>query len=150
MIDPAFIGTAQPERAVEVERGRLRAFAHAIGEIDPVYTELDAARAAGHPDLPVPPTFLFGLGLGGGQDNYAWLADLGVDLLTVLHGEQQFTYHGIAYAGDILRFTPRITDIFSKKKGALQFMVRDISVQRDDGSPVAELRETLIVRESRA
>ena len=34
-------------------------FAAAIGETDPVYTDLDAARAAGHRDLPVPPTFLF-------------------------------------------------------------------------------------------
>ncbi len=40
-----------------MERGRLRMFAAAIGETDPIYTDVEAARAAGHPDLPVPPTF---------------------------------------------------------------------------------------------
>ncbi|MFC5993559.1 MaoC family dehydratase N-terminal domain-containing protein [Pseudonocardia hispaniensis] len=141
-IDPAAVGAAQPTVAVDVERGRLRAFAHAIGETDPVYTDLDAARAAGHPDLPVPPTFLFGLGAG----DFAWLTGLGVDLRRVLHGEQHFTYHDVAHAGDTLILAPRIVEVFSKRAGALQFLVREITVRRDDGSAVADLRETMIVR----
>ncbi|OZM78887.1 MaoC family dehydratase N-terminal domain-containing protein [Pseudonocardia sp. MH-G8] len=147
-IDPALVGTTQPALVVEVERGQLRAFAHAIGETDPVYVDLDAARAAGHPDLPVPPTFLFGLGLGRGGD-FAWLTDLGVDLRHVLHGEQEFAYHQVAHAGDTLTLEPRISDVFSKRAGALQFLVRDTAVHRD-GAPVAELRETLVVRDPAA
>ncbi|GEL17279.1 MaoC family dehydratase N-terminal domain-containing protein [Pseudonocardia asaccharolytica] len=142
-IDPAVVGTAQPAVTVDVEPGRLRAFAHAIGETDPVYTDLEAARTAGHPDLPVPPTFLFGLGAG----DFAWLTGLGVDLRRVLHGEQHFTYHQVAHAGDTLTLTPRIVDVFSKRAGSLQFLIREIAVRRDDGSPIADLRETLIVRE---
>ncbi len=42
----------------EVERGRLRFFAETIGRTDPIYFDLDAARRAGHRDLPVPLTFL--------------------------------------------------------------------------------------------
>lgn len=149
-IDPAAVGTAQPVRTAEVERGRLRAFAHAIGETDPVYVEVDAARAAGHPDLPVPPTFLFGLGLGRGADDFAWLADLGVDLRHVLHGEQAFIYHQAAHAGDTLALAPRISDVFSKRAGALQFLVRETAVRRLDGSSVADLRETIVVRDPAA
>ena len=63
MIDRSIVGTEEPARTFDVERGRLRFFAKAIGETDPVYTDVEAARAAGHPDLPVPPTFLFGLEL---------------------------------------------------------------------------------------
>lgn len=48
---------------VTVERGRLALFARVTGQTDPVYTDVAAARAAGHPDLPVPPTFIFGLEL---------------------------------------------------------------------------------------
>jgi acyl dehydratase len=149
-IDRNLIGTAQPEREVDVERGRLRAFALAIGETDPVYTDVEAARAAGHPDLPVPPTFLFGLNLGRGAEDFAWLTDLGVDLRGILHGEQRFTYHALAHAGDTLRVAPRIVDVFEKKGGALRFLVRETAVRRTDGSPVADLRETIVIREVKA
>jgi acyl dehydratase len=145
-IDPSVIGAELPQQTADVERGRLRAFAHAIGETDPVYTDVTAARAAGHPDLPVPPTFLFGLGLGRGAQDFAWLTGLGVDLRHVLHGEQAFTYHAVAHAGDTLTLSPKITDVFSKRGGTLQFLVRRTVVERADGAPVAELAETIVVR----
>ncbi|MCO1656416.1 MaoC family dehydratase N-terminal domain-containing protein [Pseudonocardia sp. S2-4] len=146
-MDPSVVGRVLPEREVEVERGRLRSFALAIGETDAVYTDLDAARTAGHPDLPVPPTFLFGVGLGRGpEQDFGWIAELGVDLRAVLHGDQAFTYHALAHAGDTLTLAPRIADVFSRKGGALQFLVRETAVRRTDGDPVADLRETLVVR----
>ncbi|WP_028936955.1 MaoC family dehydratase N-terminal domain-containing protein [Pseudonocardia spinosispora] len=146
-IDPSVIGTEMPELTVDVERGRLRSFAGAIGETDPVYSDLDAAKAAGHDDLPVPPTFLFGLGFGRGAADFAWLTDLGVDLRHVLHGEQSFTYHSVAHAGDTLTLAPKITDVFSKRGGALQFLVRETAVRDAGGDPVADLRETIVVRD---
>jgi acyl dehydratase len=140
------IGTELPERSVPIERGRLRSFASAIGETDPVYLDLDAARAAGYPDLPVPPTFLFGLGLGRGAEDFAWLTDLGVDLRHVLHGEQSFTYHTPVHAGDTVTLAPKIVDVFAKRGGALQFLIRETAVRDADGGPVADLRETIVVR----
>jgi hypothetical protein len=77
-----------PSFAVEVERGRLRFFAKSIGETDPVYTDVDAARRAGHRDLPVPPTFFFSLALEA-PDPFGYLGALGVDLRSILHGEQR-------------------------------------------------------------
>ncbi|MBC3191288.1 MaoC family dehydratase N-terminal domain-containing protein [Pseudonocardia sp. C8] len=146
-IDDSVVGTVQPTVEVDVERGRLRAFSHAIGETDPVYVDVDAARAAGHPDLPVPPTFLFGAGLGRGGDDFTWLTALGVDLRGVLHGSQRFTYHSVAHAGDSLRLTPQIVDTYEKKGGTLRFLVRQTVVTRVDGSAVADLEETIVVRE---
>jgi acyl dehydratase len=147
-VDPSVVGRVLPEREVEVERGRLRSFALAIGETDPVYTDVDAARAAGHPDLPVPPTFLFGVGLGrGAEQDFGWIAELGIDIRAVLHGDQTFTYHAPTYAGDVLTLAPRIVDVYSRKGGALQFVVRETAVRRADGTPIADLRETLVVRE---
>ena len=147
MIDTKFIGTALPSHTADIERGRLRFFASVIGETDPVYTSLDAARAAGHPDLPVPPTFFFSLDLEqpGGFGGY--LAEMGVDLRRVLHGEQSFTYHAMAYAGQSLTLRSTITDIYAKKGGALEFIVRDTAVTHAaDGSPVADLRSVVVVR----
>ncbi len=91
-------------------------FARAIGEDNPVYTDDNAARAAGHRDLPVPSTFFFSLALET-ADPFAYLRVLGVDLRYVLHGEQQFTYHQMAYAGDALVLQDRITDVYDRRNG---------------------------------
>jgi acyl dehydratase len=147
MIDTTVVGTEYPHLDVEVQRGPLRAFALAVGETSPVYTDVNAAREAGHPDLPVPPTYLFGLGLGRGRDDFRWLSDLGIDLRAVLHGEQSFRYATLAHAGDTLRLMRRIVDAYQKRDGRLQFLVRETSVTRPDGTPVATMRETVVVRE---
>ena len=129
---------------VTIERGRLRFFAQATGARDQVYRDLDAARRAGHPDLPVPPTFFFGLELDA-PDPVGYLRELGVDLGRVLHGEQSFTYHRLAYAGDTLTLQPRIVDVFSRRGGALEFLVKETTITRD-GEPIVEARTTIVVR----
>jgi hypothetical protein len=139
------IGTELPPVTVDIEPGRLRFFAKAIGETDPVYLDQAAAKAAGHPDLPVPPTFLFGLELEQ-ADPFAYLTALGADLRHVLHGEQTFTYHSVAHAGDRLTVRPRIVDVYTKKGGALEFLVKESAVTRANGSAVADLTSVIIVR----
>lgn len=130
---------------VAVERGRLAFFAQATGQTDPVFSDLDAAKAAGHPDLPVPPTFFFGVELDR-PDQFGWLTTgLGVDLRKLLHGEQSFTYHALVHAGDTVTLTPRIVDAYSKKGGALDFLVKDTEVRRG-GELVADLRAVMVVR----
>ena len=42
----------------------------------------------------------------------------------MLHGEQEFSYHAMAYAGDELTARSRVTDVYEKKGGALEFLVR--------------------------
>jgi acyl dehydratase len=141
----SLIGTDLAPVTVYVDAGRLRFFAEATGQTDPVYTDLDAARAAGHPQLPVPPTFLFGLEFES-ADGLSWLTGLGVDLGQLLHGEQTFSYRSIAHAGDTLVLRARIVDVYTKKAGALEFIRKHTSVTRTDGSAVAELDNVLVVR----
>lgn len=144
-IDISVIGTELPAQTLTVDRGRLRFFAKAIGETNPVYTDVEAAKAAGYRDIPVPPTFLFSVELEA-PDPFAFLTSLGVDLRFVLHGEQSFRYHDIAYPGDELVARPRIADIYSKKDGALEFIVKDTRVTRADGAPIADLRSVIVVQ----
>lgn len=139
MIDRRYIGHTLPPFQVEVEKQRLRFFAKATGQTDPVYSDEDSARAAGHPGLPVPPTFLFCLEME--SPNPAAIRELlGMDYRRLLHGEQGFTYHAMAYAGDTLTFQQRIEDIYDKKGGALEFVVRKTRVTNQRGEPVADLR----------
>jgi len=145
MIDRRYIGHTMPAFTVDVEKGRLRFFAKAIGQTDPVYTDEEAARAAGHPGLPVPPTFLFCLEME--SPNPASIRDLlGLDYKRLLHGEQGFSYHAMAYAGDTLTFSQRLDDIYDKKNGALEFVVRKTRVTNQRNELVAELRCVTVMR----
>jgi hypothetical protein len=139
-------GMRLPGCTALVERGPLRAFARAIGETDPVFHDDTAARAAGHASLPVPPTYLFCLEMLDSARPLAWLEDLGVNLLHILHGEQRFVYDRVAVAGETLTFNSVLKDVFEKKNGALRFFVKETRVTDEQGGRVAELTTTIIVR----
>lgn len=133
----------------DVERGRLRFFAKTIGLTDPVYSDLDAARKAGHRDLPVPSTFLghsLELEL---PDPMEWLATLGGDLTKTTHAEQAFVYHAMAYAGDHLILHRRIVDVYTKKSGALEFVVKQTDIKRGT-ELLAEALSTIALRHPEA
>jgi acyl dehydratase len=144
MIDKKFIGKAIPAFRAVAEAGQLRFFAKATGESNPVYFDESAARDAGHAALPLPPTFLFSLEFQ--QPDTSWRDELGIQLSRILHGEQSFTYHRLAYAGDVLRFESRVADIYDKKGGALDFVVRETRVTNQHGEHVADLRSVLVQR----
>ena len=129
----------------EVERGRLRFFARTVGIADPIYLDVEKAREAGHRDIVVPPTFLGNSLELELPDPLGWLRDVGGDLTRTTHAEQAFTYHGLAYAGDRLMFDRRIVDVYTKKGGALEFVVKQTLVTRD-GDLLVEARTTIALR----
>jgi len=150
MLDPTqHIGVVSEPRTVTVETGFLKFFAKATGETDPVYFDEDAARAAGHPAIPVPPTYLFSLALSAPAQR-GGLFDtehgLGIDMVRVLHGEQSFTHHAPIHAGDVLILTTTTSDLYAKKGGALQFVVQDTRAVDHAGELRAEMRMVTVVR----
>lgn len=145
MLDRKQIGKVFPAHSAEVEKGRLRFFAKAIGETSPVYTDEAAARASGYHSLPVPPTFLFSLMIDP-SDPLAWFHEVGIDIPSLLHGEQSFTYHQPVCAGDVVTFVSRVADIYDKKNGTLEFLVRETRVTNQTGQHVADLRSVFVQR----
>jgi acyl dehydratase len=145
MIDKKWIGYELDEAVLQIERSRLKFFAKAIGENSPVYLDEMAARDAGYPDLPAPPTFLFAGEMDAGSiDNLLVLLE--VPIGKILHGEQSFIYHKPVYAGDTITFKSRIGDIFEKKNGALEFIVKIAEAYSQENKLVAELRSVIVVR----
>jgi len=145
MIDRRWIGHALGPSILPIERSRLVFFSKAIGETNPVYTDQAAARAAGYPDLPAPPTFLFAAELDSGATDRL-LDDLRVPIQRILHGEQSFSYHRPACAGDTVTVNSKITDIYDKKNGALEFIVKESTATNQREELVAELRTVIVVR----
>ncbi|MES2170159.1 MAG: MaoC family dehydratase N-terminal domain-containing protein [Actinomycetota bacterium] len=148
-IDHSAIGRVLDPVITTLERGRLAFFAQAIGETDPVYFDLTAARAAGHPDLPVPPTFIFGALLDV-PDPFEWIAKLGVDMRFVLHGTEKFSYHRMLHAGDTVTVQPTITNVYDKRGGSLEFVVTTTTVTTAAGELAVTMDQTLVVRHPEA
>ncbi|MDC8786350.1 MaoC family dehydratase N-terminal domain-containing protein [Roseateles koreensis] len=145
MIDRKWIGHLLPASVLPIERSRLQFFAKATGEMNPIYTDREAARAAGYADLPAPPTFLFAAELDS-QVTDQLLVDLGIPLSKLLHGEQSFTYHRVVCVGDTVTVRSRISDIYDKKNGTLEFAVKDSVATNQRGEAVAEMRTVLVCR----
>jgi acyl dehydratase len=145
MIDKKFIGYEVPPTLWDVEKGRIRFFAEVIGVTDPIHLDAAAAKAAGYRNVVAPPTFIFGAESDSGV-LMKLLDTLKIDLRKVLHGEQRFDYHAPVCAGDTLRFQTRVTDIFDKKGGALEFVVNDTKVTNQLGEHVADLHSVIVVR----
>ena len=145
MIDKKWIGHELGASVLPIERSRLQFFARSIGETDPVYTDTAAARDAGYPDLPAPPTFLFAAELDSGAA-FTLIEDLQIPIAKLLHGEQSFTYHRPACAGDTVTVRSTISDIYDKKNGALEFVVKTWRAVNQRNELVAEMRSVLVCR----
>ena len=145
MLDKSFIGSTSAPRSVEVEKGQLKFFAKATDETNRIYFDEAVAREAGHPALPAPPTFLMCLG-SLAPDREDILGKLGIDIGRILHGEQHFTHFKPIYAGDTITLTTRVTDMYDKKGGALDFIVQETDATNQKGEKVGLARSTIVVR----
>ena len=141
-LDPSFVGrTSRMPQPFEVTRGDVRRFAEAVGERSPVCLDVEAARAAGHPDVVAPPTFLITM-QGAGSD----LLDapgLGLRFEMLVHGEQRFTLHRPVHAGDVLAAETRIDDIRAVGRNELMTLVTEVTCA---GEAVATMRNTIVSR----
>jgi acyl dehydratase len=137
----------RPSLAV-IDAWRVQLWCQAIGETDPVYTDPQAARAAGHRACPVPPTYLKAVE-GDHCTSAELLQMLKVPLQGVLHAEQHFTQHIPVYVGDTLEVSRQIVDIYDKKEGAFTFIVVD-SFYRVAEDTAATSRQVILVRNDRS
>jgi acyl dehydratase len=110
-VDQSYIGRVYPPTApYEVGREKIREFADAVNDPNPVYRERSAAQALGHSDVIAPPTFAIVLTLTAGHQVIDD-PDFGIDYSRVVHGEQRFIHHRPITAGDILQVVVTVDDI---------------------------------------
>src|SRR3954452_21362661 len=110
-VDQSFVGRVYPPTpAYRVSREKIREFADAINDPNPVYRDPAAARALGHADVVAPPTFPIVLTLKAGHQVITD-PDLGIDYSRVVHGEQRFVHNRPVRAGDVLRVRLTVDDI---------------------------------------
>ncbi|SHE45247.1 MaoC family dehydratase N-terminal domain-containing protein [Streptoalloteichus hindustanus] len=143
-LDESFIGRAFPTMPVwEVGREKIREFADAIGDDNPIYRDPEAARAAGHPDVIAPPTFAVILALRA-HDVVIADPELGLDYSRVVHGDQRFTHHRPVRAGDRLVASAHVDDI--RTRAGNDFLSMRAEITTEDGERVCTSRATLVAR----
>jgi acyl dehydratase len=143
-LDRELVGRSYPPSAVyEVGRAKIAEFATAIGADDPVHHDVEAARAAGHPDVIAPPTFAIVVSLGAAN---VVLGDPGVslDYSRVVHGEQRFAHHRPIRAGDRLVATTTIDAV--RTVAGNDMLTTRVDLTTDDGESVCTATSMLVAR----
>jgi acyl dehydratase len=127
------VGKSWPPTTYAVGREKIREFAHATGETDPLCLDLDAARAAGFADLVAPPMFAVVYGM---QALAAALfdPDVGIDFARLVHGGQEFHWGELVVAGDEITTTATLTDV--SERGGNGFYVFETRSQNHQGAEV--------------
>jgi len=130
------VGTRGTDYEMVVERDKIAEFAAAMQSQNPAY--------AG-PGAIAPPTFLISSALWAPEGA---AVDVGFDRRRLLHGEQEFVFHGPPpRAGQTLKVSDQIVDRYEKpgkKGGLMRFAVVLTEYRSEDGTLVAEARKTLI------
>jgi acyl dehydratase len=143
-INPQYAGkTFPPTEPYQVSREKLREFADAIGDTNPVYRSRAAAQEAGFPDVIAPPTFPIVIAVASSSRA---LADPGLNLnyAMVVHGEQRFEYSRPLVAGDVVTAQSTISSI--RDVGSLSMMTTTTEIRTVNGEHVCTTHSTLVER----
>ena len=150
MFDKTKIGYSFPPFTIEVERGKIRELAMAIGDDNPIYQSREAAQAAGYPDVPLFPTAPTLFTFWGNAKMVSQVASLGINVMRVLHGEEEYEYLAPINPGDILTGIMTVVDGKTrqgKDGSSIDILTTEIRYTNQHGQPVLNAREMVLVRE---
>jgi acyl dehydratase len=126
-----------------VGREKIREFAAAVGETNPLHTDVEAARAAGYADVIAPP--MFAVVYAGASHNPALFdPEVGIVFAMLVHGRQEFHWGRVVVAGDEITTTTTVKDISTR--GGLGFYVFESDSKDHLGDTVCTGIWTHIVR----
>jgi acyl dehydratase len=130
-----------------IDRDKVQEFAIAVGEDNPIFFDLEAAKRAGLPDLVAPPTFTVTQIFAVSREDRERSLGANLDYGRVLHGEQEFRYRRLPFAGEILKGTMRISKDFTKegkRGGEMRFVTYESKYTDAEGKEVLSAYYTLI------
>jgi acyl dehydratase len=143
-LDQGFVGRRYaPIPAYLVSREKIAEFANAVGDPNPAYQSVAAARELGHEDVVAPPTFAV-IVTSRAQAQVMFDPALGLDYSKVVHGEQSFAYERPVVAGDRLVAVAEVEAIRSAAGNDL--LTIRVEVSTEDGELVVTGRSTVVAR----
>lgn len=131
-----------------VERGKIREFANAIGDDNPIYSDPIYAAKSEFGNILAPPTFT--------ATKAFWrpagvVSDLtGLDPRFRLHGEEEYEYYQPVLAGDVLTCKSKIAKVYEKpgkRGGRMTFVVIEFTFYNQKGERTLLSRTTTVQTE---
>ena len=144
VVETGAIGKRWPAVSYEVGREKIREYADAVGETNPVYLDPDAARQAGFRNQVAPPMFCVvysAPALGPAILD----PEVGINFAAMVHGEQAFEWGEPVCAGDVITTTARLAEI--SERGRMAFYVFESESVNQEGERTVRGTWTDIVRE---
>lgn len=132
-----------PVHRYAVGREKIREYARVMGETEPLYLDLDAARAAGHGDLVAPPMFAV-VYAASAFDEALHDPQVGIDFEMLLHSGQEFEWGELVVAGDEIETQASLESV-SERLG-MRFYVFGSLSRNQRGAEVCRGTWTVIVR----
>src|SRR3954463_7667905 len=139
------VGKTYPATLYAVGREKIKEYAHAVGETNPLHLDPEAARAAGYADVVAPPMFAVvysGPALAQGLFD----PEVGIDFAHLLHGGQAFAWGPLVQAGDEIATELEVASI--DERGGVGFYVFETRSTNGRGERVCTGTWTNIVRGS--
>lgn len=141
--DRSLYGVEHESGPFAVTREIIDIYTRSVGENNPIYTDADAARAAGYADQVAPPTLcaLFERGE---------LPDIELRFgRRQFHGGQRVAPRAPIVAGDTLTASSHLKDVYTKtgRSGAMVHVVWETTFSNQDGVVVADVQRSQVVRE---
>jgi acyl dehydratase len=128
-VDAAAIGKQYRPVTYAVGREKVREYALAVGETNPLHLDVEAARAAGHRDVVAPPMFASvycSQAIGPAMFD----PEVGIDFARLVHSGQEFTWGPLVVAGDEISTTLTVKDI-SERAGSGFYVFESVSTNQD-------------------
>lgn len=146
MLERNAVGRTSPATLHDVEKGAIRRFAEALGDLNPLYFDHDYARASGFTTVVAPPTFPSSFTAGVDVQ-----ALLGVPPRSLLLSEETIEYQRPIVAGDALLVTTRVAEVGERTGAAGRVEVAVLEDEGHDtgGHLVYRARRTFVVRAGR-
>ncbi len=137
------IGKTYEPFVYAVGREKIREYAAAVGETNPLHFDVDAARAAGYADVVAPPMFAV-VYAGRAIAPAMFDPDVGLNFAMMVHGGQEFRWGPVVVAGDEITTTTEVQDIADR--GGMGFYVFESVSKNERGETVCTGTWTNIVR----
>src|ERR1700736_2299696 len=137
------IGKQYDPTTYAVGREKVREYAAAVGETNPLHYDLEAARAAGYADLVAPPMFAV-VYAGRAVAPAIFDPEVGLNFAMMVHGGQEFRWGPLVVAGDEITTTAMVKDIADR--GGMGFYVFESVSENQRGETVCTATWTNIVR----
>jgi len=129
-VNTGAIGKSYGPTTYAVGREKIREYASAVGETNPLYFDVEAASAAGYADVVAPPMFAV-VFASRSVTPALFDPEVGINFAMMVHGSQEFRWGPLVVAGDEITTETTIKDIADR--GGMGFYVfESVSVNQAD------------------